>query len=65
MDQIADEAASEVSKKNLRPDRKARKNERPFAFADDAARLNEHTDKVADGLDGMDGGPTGNAGKDN
>lgn len=40
-------------------------NEELFAFADKAARINEHTDKVADGLDGMDGGSTGNAGKDN
>ena len=40
-------------------------NERPFEFADRAARTNEHTDKVADGPDGMDGGSTGKAGKDN
>ena len=46
-------------------DEAARKNERPFGFADRAASTSEHTDKVADGPDGMDGGLTGNAGKDN
>jgi len=46
-------------------DRTARMNERLFGFADRAARMNELTDKVANGPDGMDGGPTGNSGKDN
>ena len=40
-------------------------NERSDTFADEATRINEHTDKVSDGPDGMDRGPTGNAGKDN
>ena len=65
MDKVADGSANEVSKKNLRADEAARMNERPFGFADRAAWMNELTDKVADGPDGMDGGPTGKAGKDN
>lgn len=60
---------TEAARMNERPfefaDEAARRNERSDTFADDAARINKHTDKVADGLDEMDGGSTGNAGKDN